>query len=892
MSWFSRLLNLFRRDHLDHDLEEELQFHLEAKGEQLTAGGMTRSEAMEAARRRLGNTVLLRESSRDIKLIPGLESIVQDVAFGLRLCRKNLVLSGAAVVSLSLAIGTCAAAFSLIDALILRPLPVSDPERLVLLTYRPPGEIRESLSFNYPLFERLRDASRSQVQLFGMSDQSRRDAVFDDTDGQLEKVYGQWISGDAFGVLGVKPALGRLFTLADDQKPGRHPVAVLSYDFWSRRFAKNPAVLGRWLTIRDKQLQIIGVAEKGFTGVEPGIMTDVWAPNMMWDDRAISDAGTRWFRVWGRLQPGWTAEQARPVLQTVFTNFRREQAGMFPVDAPKDRIESFVNTLVYLRSAANGASGLREYFARALWVLAAIAFLVLLIACANVASLLVARAAARDREMALRISIGAGRGRLIQQVLIESAILSISSCALGALIAVIAAPQVVSMLSTSRSVIRLDLHPDWRLIGFLTGAGSLVTLLFGLAPAFRASSVSPNNALKSGSGKQTARVGLFRPLIAAQTAFSFIVLFIAGMCLASFWKLVQTDVGFDRNNLAIVTVQAPALRDGGAKALAVWHQLSQRLAQAPGIQSVSLSAYGLFRGSGRNKSLRIPGRPVDSYDPWYLAVSPGFLGTMDISLTEGRDLEWRDVQRESPSAVIVNQSFAKRYFPGESPVGKRFFRADGPTLVAQDIIGVAEDAKYTSLREEAPPTVYDSLRSQDGSAAVQVRTKLAPAELATLLRDQLPRIHPALRMTDITPQSTLIDNTLVRDRALALLAVFFSAVAIVLVGVGLYGVLSYSVVQRTRDIGIRLALGALPLRVVGLIVSEAVVVTVIGLLLGAVGGAVASQFIKALLFEVKPDDFWSITAPLACLIGASALAVLVPALRAARVDPVTALRYE
>jgi putative ABC transport system permease protein len=817
------------------------------------------------------------------------ESIRRDVQFGLRLCRRNKIVTAAAIVSLSLAIGACTAAYSLIDALILRPLPVDDPHSLIFVAQRAPAENRDALSFNYPLFAAMRDAGRPHVRLFAVSDQSRRDAAFDGA--EPEKVYGQWISGDAFTLLGVKPALGRVLAPSDDLQPGQHPVAVLSYDFWNRRFARSPEVLGRWVTIRDKPLQIVGVAEQGFTGVEPGIMTDLWAPAMMWDDRAISDPDTRWFRTWGRMQRGVAPEQARAVLQTVFTSFRREQAAGRP-EEPRERLEQFINTRVYLRSAANGPSALREDFARALWVLGGIAGLVLLIACANVASLLVARATSREREMALRVSIGAGRGRLIQQVLIESGLLSLVSCAAGALLAVVAAPQIVSMLSTSRTVVRLDTPLNWRMLVFLAFAGSLVTLLFGLAPALRASAVSPHGALKAGTGKHTARIGLFRPLVVAQVAFSFVVLFIGGLCVTSFSNLVRTDLGFDHTSLALVNVDAKGLRQNDVKAGAIWEQLLGSLRQTPGIESVSLSPWSLFQGSGRNKSVRIPGRTVDAYTPWYLSVSPGFLATMRIPLVAGRDFDRRDAQPEVPAAVIVNESFARRYFPGESPLGKRFFRIDGgATLVAQDIIGVARDAKYTSLREPAPPTVYDPYRPED-AAVIQVRTRLDAAALTPTLRQELARTHPALRLTGVTLQSTLIDNHLVRDRALALLSAFFSVIALVLVIVGLYGVLSYGVVRRTREIGIRLALGAQPVRVIGLVLSEVGVLTIAGLLAGAAGAAFAARFITTLLFEVKPSDVWSTAVPLTCLLAACALSALVPALRAVRVDPTTALRSE
>ena len=890
MSRLSRLLSVVRSSRLNRDLDDEIRFHLEARTEDYMREGLSAEEASARARRQFGNPAVVRDASRDLKLFPRLESILRDVSFAARLWRRNKLVTGAALVSLSLAIGACTAAFSLIDALILRTLPVDEPQSLIYVALRTPAQSHDGLSFNYPLFREMRAATSGHFRLFALSDQGKRDAVFDDN-RHVEKVYGQWVSGDAFAILGVKPALGRMLASTDDRHPGQHPVAVLSYDFWTRRFGRNPDVLGRWVTIREKPLQIVGVAANGFTGVEPGIMTDIWAPMMMWDDRAISDPDTRWFRIWGRIQPGVPEEQARTVLQTVFSRFAGEQVARRPEES-RERHDRLLNTRVHLRSAATGPSGLRENFARALWVLGAIAGLVLLIASMNVASLLVARAAARQREMAVRASIGAGRGRLIQQALIESLLLAFTGCALGGLLSAVATPKLVSMISTSATTVRLDVRPDWRVFVFLGALGLVVTFVFGLAPLLRASAAQPANALRSGGGRHATRAGSFRPLVAAQIAFSFVVLFLGGLCLTSFAKLLRTDLGFDTNDLALASVTAASPGNGAGQALASWISLVERLEHTPGIGSASFSRWGLFAGSGRNKSVRIPGRPVDAYTPWYLQVSPGFLRTMRIPLVAGRDLEWRDALPELPSGVIVNESFVRRYFPGESPLGKRFFRIDGgATLVAQEVIGVARDAKYTNLREPAPPTVYEPYRPET-AAVIQVRTRLDMGSLLASLRAEVPRAHAAFRLADVTMQSTLVDNHLVRDRALAVLSAFFSLVASVLVIVGVYGLLSYTVLQRTREIGIRLALGAQPMQMVALVLSGVGGMTLIGLAIGGAGAALTGRFMTALLFEVSPTDTWNIAFPLLCLLLASACAVVRPAQRAARIAPTTALTVE
>ncbi|MGH9160565.1 MAG: ABC transporter permease, partial [Vicinamibacteraceae bacterium] len=504
MSWLSRLANVFRTSRVERDLDDELRFHVESRIAELVAAGLTRKAAEQEVMRRFGGELRLREQSRDVKLLPWLDSLVKDVRFGARMLRKDAVISGAAVVSLALAIGACTAAFSLIDALILRPLPVRAPEQLIYLSVQsedsgqPEGEI-----FGYELFERFRTAARSRAELFAaVGDPETRPVVFQDGGGAPERVRPQAVSSDTFTILGVRPAIGRVLGPSD----ARHPVAVLSHRFWMRRFGGDPSVVGRSFTHDNHAFEIVGVAAKGFTGLEPGRSIDLWVPSVIWNE--VVGVELYRFRILGRLKDGGQAKQVQNILQPTFTNDRREVAStLFQPDEARQRVERFVNAPLYVRSAENGASALRRQFERPLWILAIVVSLILLIAASNVANLFLARAAAREREMSLRLSIGAGRGRLIQQVLIESALLAIVACALGLLLAAATGPTTVRMLAPSDNPADLDLRIDWRVLAFLGVTGALATMLFGLAPALRASGVAPVGVLSAASGRSTSRSG-------------------------------------------------------------------------------------------------------------------------------------------------------------------------------------------------------------------------------------------------------------------------------------------------------------------------------------------------------------------------------------------------
>ena len=892
MSWLSRIANAFRPCRVDRRLDEEMTFHIECRIADLVAGGMTRDRAEAMARRQFGNRLRLREQSRDVKLLPWLDSLVRDVRLGGRMLRKNWLVTAAAILSLSLALGACMAAFSLVDALILRRLPVHQPERLIYLTYPSSNpEMPEDDVFSDPAFVRLRDAGRGRVDLFAMAYPNKPRVTFDVATGERETVRAQFVSADAFERLGVGPAAGRLLTMQDDERPGARPVAVLSHAFWMQRFGGDPGIVGRWFVVHrakeDRQFQIIGVTEPRFTGMEPGYSTDVWIPYAMQDPSTFRNSGYRALRVIGRLKDDIAVEQVHGVLQAAFTNFRRDDAADFGPNTPPDRVAQYVNSPLHVRSAATGPSPLRARFQRALWVLSGIAALMLLIAGSNVANLFLARIAAREDEMALRLSLGAGRGRLIQQLLIESALVTGAACLIGAMFATAAAPWVVSLLRSADDPVFLDLRVGWRFIAFISGMALLSGALLGLAPASRASGVEPMTALKATGGRTSARARAMRPFVVMQVAFSLIVLFVGGLLVRSFATLSSVNPGFAQSGVLLVSWEA-AQRIEPNQQRAALLQVFDRLRDLPGVAAVSAAEGNVLGRFGYDVPL--PNTSRGTIEATLSRVTPGFFETMKIPLLAGRTFTFDDFDAERPTMVIVNESFAKRYFGSLRAVGSRLDLRWGGPRAPHEVVGVVADARY-DLRKTPAPTIY-VLIPLYGHDTLHVRVAGDANRIAARLREEVHAATPLLRVTSVTSQAAMVNRTVVRERLLALLAGFFALVGLVLTAVGLYGTLSYAVVQRTREIGIRVALGARAVGAVRSVLTDSASMTLIGALCGLAGGVYASRFVDTMLFEVSPLDVSSLVLPLGMLMLVALAAAAVPAWRAARVDPVIALRNE
>jgi predicted permease len=878
MSLWSRMTNVFRPDRLNREIDEELASHLE----EAAIDGRDPAEA----RRAFGSILRQREQSRDVRLIPWLDSLRSDTIFGWRQLKKRKITSAAAILSLGIAIGACTSAFRLIDALLLRPLPIASPERLYEVSRRPPGRdpaLGLGDVWAYPAFRLMRAAAHGDAELIAISYGQQVDLTYR-SDEEMEKAHLQYVSGRMFDTFGLRPALGRLLSGNDDLTPHAHPVAVLSHDYWSRRFGQDPGVIGRKFRMGDDLYEIVGVLSGPFTGTEPGTFTDVFVPAMMSPFVTRDDA--TWHRTFVSLNPGKGLEPLRQKLDAASRAFEAERAKGFTGMSAANR-EKFVNMLLLMEPAAAGASGLQRNYRRSLQSLALLVALVLLIACANVANLLTAQAAARSREMALRVSIGAGRSRLVQLVLVESGWLAVLAGVAGALFAWWSAPFVVSHINPPDNPARIALPADWRVLVFGLALILLVTLLFGLAPALRASSISPAGALKGGSNLHTRRRSM-NSLIALQVAFCFFVIFVAGLFAATFNRLSHRPIGFSTERL--LTLQTFAQRPQPA---AYWDQTAEHLRSLSGVEKAAFAGWDLPGGRAWNGFISVNGAPPGPTLAYFLGVSPGWIGTMKMHLLDGRDFRESDT---TPGSAIINQAFAKEFFPNQNPLGKIYARG----TQRFEVVGIAADAPYRNIREPVLPVAYvpfhttaeGGLQPSREQTFVVRTTRDNPLQFASFLRREVAAFRPEFRVSNVHSEEALIQAQAVRERLLALLATFFAGVALLLAAIGLYGVLDYSVFERSHEIGIRRAIGAPPAGIARLVTVEAFAMVLAGAVAGLVLGLASARYVVSLLYEVKPTQWGFLALPAATILMAAVLAALPAAIRAIRIDPAKMLRAE
>jgi putative ABC transport system permease protein len=884
MSIWSRIANVFRADRMRREIEEELESHI--------AEAVERGQPPAEAKMALGSALRHREASRDIRVLGWLDSLRSDGIFGWRQLQKNKVSSGAAILSLALAIGACTSAFRLIDALFLRPLPVAGAERLYVATRQAVSNDGKPFNFDgceYPLFRRIRAAVQSDAELIAISYSAGADLTYR-SDQEMEKAQLQYVSGWMFSAFGLRPALGRLLTEADDRVPGAQPYAVLTHAYWSRRFNRDPSVLGSTFRMGKTIYEIVGVTEEKFTGTEPGTMVDIMVPTMM--HTHFDRPGSTWVRAFVQLYPRKSAERVRAQAQAVLRVYQQERANGFVNDS-KLALERFLNQKLELESASSGMSGLQRDYRLGMAALSGLVALVLLIACVNVGGLMVARATARAREMALRVSLGAGRRRLVQLVLVESAWIAFVATAIGGAFAWWAAPFVMSLINPPDNPVRLLLPIDWRFAGFSLLLACSVTFFFGLAPAIRASGVKPVSALKGGENPHS-RGRMMQALILAQVSFCFVVLLLGRLFVTTLDHLAHQPTGIVAEGVLTLSTVATSPREP-----VYWDQVAAQLRTVPGVQSVAISDRPLLDGTGWNNFIAFDGGPPSETVTHFRAVSPGWLRTMKIPLLDGRDFRAED---HYPGIAMVNQTFAKTYLNGRNPVGS-FFEIPGPGGKRSrfQIIGATADARYRNLREPILPVAYFPLSSVNDAgkpegrteATFIVRTSLAdPTTLAPALRREVGKTRSEFRVSNVRTQIEWIHMHTVRERLFAALALFFACVALTLSGVGLYGILDYSVVQRRREIGIRLAIGASVQHVVVRVTAPAMTMVLCGMLVGVGLSLAVARSIRAILFDVRASDTASLAMPTLMILGIAFAASLPAIIRTVRIDPAKMLRLE
>ncbi|MEO8661572.1 MAG: FtsX-like permease family protein, partial [Bryobacteraceae bacterium] len=723
----------------------------------------------------------------------------------------------------------------------------------------------------------MRAAAKGEAELIAVSYVERMELTYRSAE-EREKAAVQYVSGWMFPSFDLHPAVGRLLTENDDRKRGAHPYAVLSHDYWLRRFGADGRVVGRTFRLGETLYEIVGVTAGPFSGTAPGTMVDIFVPTMM--HAGVPHADWTWFRTLAMIRPGANVETLRAKLDATSRAFEQERAKGFG-GMTRQNVERFVNQTLLLGPARSGASGLQTDYREALAALGVLVGLVLLIACANVANLRTGQAAARAREMALRVSIGAGRWRLIQMVLVESVLLAVMAAAVGAMLAWWSAPFVVSHIKPPDDPARLFLSTDWRVVGFLLALTLGVTCLFGLAPAVRASGVKPASALKGGEDPHSRR-RLMHALIAAQVAFCFMVVFVASLFAATFVRLSSRPMGFSTERLLVLDTVAAR-----AEKTVSWNQVAEHLRTVPGVDGVALCGWPLLGGNAWNGFVSVGGAPAGAESGYFLSVSPGWMETMKMRLIDGRDFREEEM---TPGSAIVNETFVKTFLKAKT-VGARFARGTDQF----EVVGVVRDAPYRTLRGPILPVAYFPFRTEKAirDATILVRTvSKDPLSMGAVLRREVPYGRSGFRVSNIRTHEELVLAQTVRERLLATLGLFFAAVALLLAGIGLYGVLDYSVLQRRREIGIRMAIGAPAGEIAWRVTREVFAMVVVGSVAGVVLGLAGARSIEALLYGVMGTDVGAVVAPVATILAVAAVAAAPGVIRAVRIDPVAALRAD
>ncbi len=897
-------MKLFRwRRRKEEELDAEIQSYLDEAIRDRMERGETAEQARANALIEFGNVGLVKEVTREMWGWALLERLGQDLRFGLRMLWKDKGFTAIALLSLALGIGANTAIFSIIDAALIKTLPVKNPEQLFSLERGdiPPGQSRPA--FSRAFFEK---AGMQQELLAGVCTFATNPRVNVALNGQPEIASAQRVSGGFFAVLDVNALLGRTITEEDDKIPGAHPVVVLSHHYWRRRFASDPAIVGKSISVNGHPFTIIGVTPPEFFGAIVGEAPDFWAPAMMTEQISPGDSIKTYFRnmapVLARLKPEVREQQARTLLTELLRQTALEEVGIeielwSPERQQALRQQTIALIPVSRGYAAFGFPTVRTRFSEALRILMSVVGLILLIACANVANLSLARATGRVSEIAVRLALGANRFRLIRQLLTESLLLAGLGGAFGLALAWWGIRFLLALMASGRNPVSLNVTLDARALMFTAAASVLACVLFGLAPAWRATAVDLTPALKdsSRSAEGGARLTAGKSLVVMQVALSLSLLIIAGLFVRSLAKLYTLDAGFKKENVLLVSTDPRMIGYQGKQVAALYQRLLERFQTIPGVRSASLGGVGLLYEGGGGKPIIIPhaqGRPAPPGEPQRPpigTVTPEYFETVGMTILRGRSFTAQDIDRESrPVTVMVNEAFARYYFGEADPIGQRFgYNEAGDS---HEIVGLVKDAKH-SLREPAQPTWYSAGFGQ-GATTFQLRTAADPPLIIAAVRQAAREIDDNLPLYNIKTLAAQVDGSLAQERLISALSSFFGLLSLLLAAIGLYGILAFSVSRRTREIGIRISLGAQPGAVLRMVLRQGLILTLLGVGFGLAASLGATRLLESQLFGVTPTDPVTFVVAPILLLAVALLAGLVPARRATNVDPLIAIRQE
>ena len=899
-----RLKAIFRRNKLDRDLEDEVAFHLSMREEKIRRDGIAPKEAAYAARRQFGNATNLIERSRGMWTFASFESILSDIRFGLRTLCKNPSFSIVAMLTLALGIGANTAMFSLLDQVVLRLLPVSRPEQLVIVreTGNHYGNSYGPNTISWPMFEDLRDNNQAFSGMF-----CRFPATVTISGGdQAAQISAELVSGSYFPVLGVGAALGRTIAPDDDSVPDSQPVVVLSYSFWQSYFNGVRTIVGRTIDLNGHAMTVIGVAQPGFDGVELGAPAKVFVPLMMKTEMTPHSDGLKdrrrrlsWVTAYGRLKPGVSIEQAKLSLQPLMHSILEmevQQPEFTRSATPADR-EPFLRNRVELLPGSDNEQ--RETMRRPLWLLVALTGAVLLLACANLANLLLARASAREREFAVRLAIGAGRARIVRQLLTESLLLSVAGAAVGLALAFLVDRVLLRIYLPADAAAEFVVSPipDVRVLAFVVGAMLLTTLVFGLLPAVRGSRTEITVSLKDRTGAASATgISLRRMLVGIQVALSLLLLVGAGLFVRTLRNLDSLGPGFPTDHLLTFRIDPSLNGYSDEQTKSFYQRLNVNLQTMPGVASVGFSSMPLLKGYAWQNAVLgkdFEGAPIEE-QPVLSQIGPGYFETLGIPIVAGRAFTAQDAG--ASKYAVINESFARQYFPGRNPIGQRFGLVDDMEPVSPDIevIGVIPDRKYRDLRETPPAQAYFPYFNDVHFRFMNIylRTQADPRQIEKELRERMRQFDPHVPVVGLQTMNEQIGFSLRTERLVASLSAVFGGLATLLAVIGLYGVTAYTVMRRTHEIGIRMALGALRSNVVGMVMREVLLLIGVGIAVGIPLAWGLSRFVRSQLYGLDPHDPVTLISSVFALAVVACVAGFIPALRASRISPTNALRHE